>query len=175
MPDRRKVSKAPPDKQTRARPSTTRKVATSSDTSAEEGNFRDLLRHTGTPGVFVNKMGVLVDERGVALTLGQLRRADNERFEAVLGEKIDGPVKFMKAVTLDPRTPLPLRLDAAKAVAPYTDRKMPTAIEGPTPGSPVEVNILSNLNTSVLSPKERDVLIALYRKMAEAAPDDTSS
>jgi len=143
------------------------------DTTPEGADYRDLLRSTGTPGVFANKMGVLVDASGVALSLSSLRKADAERFEAVLGEVIDTPVKFMRAVTLDPRTPLPIRLDAAKSAAPYTDRKMPTAIEGSTPGSPVAVDLLSGLNSAALSTKERASLIALLTKMSDAAPDDT--
>jgi hypothetical protein len=151
------------------KPTPSKKRALSTDDEGED--FRGLLRSTGTPGVFVNKTGALVDERGVALTLTQLQQADADRFAAVLGEEVDTPVKFMRAVVQDPRTPLQLRLDAAKAVAPYTDRKMPTALEGPTPGSPISVNLLAGLDLSVLEKKERTLMMSLFRKLAETAPD----
>jgi len=40
------------------------------------------------------------------------------------------PRKFLESVLNDPKMPMAFKTDAAKALIPYTDQKMPLAIEG---------------------------------------------
>jgi hypothetical protein len=88
------------------------------------------LRCSDTPGVFLNSFNVPCDERGVALSFQQVRDADRKALGDVSDSVVDTPAKFLAAVALDPRNPMWMRIDAAKAAAPYTDRKMPTSIDG---------------------------------------------
>lgn len=82
------------------------------------------------PGVWLNSFNIPVDQDGVALTFKQVKERDVARFQEVLGEPADTPAKFLKAVSLDPRQPLVVRMEAAKAAAPYSDRRQPQAIDG---------------------------------------------
>lgn len=59
---------------------------------------------------------------------GVLNKA-NQRLVDMAKSKGKDPVEFMLDVMNDESQPLNIRLDASKAVAPYTNRKMPTAIE----------------------------------------------
>jgi hypothetical protein len=43
---------------------------------------------------------------------------------------VDSPAKYLKAVALDPRMSTAVRIDAAKAAAPYFDRKTPVSVDG---------------------------------------------
>lgn len=88
------------------------------------------LRPTDVEGVFLNSLGIPVNKAGVALSLGKLREAEDAHYSTLVGGAIDSPAKFLKAVALDPKTPKLTRIDAAKAAAPYYDRKMPMAIDG---------------------------------------------
>lgn len=97
------------------------------------------LRPTGTPGVFLNRSGQMVDADGILLTYGQVKGKDDARWERIIGEPVDTPAKLLKAVTLDPQQTLMTRLDAAKAAAPYFDRKKPIGIDGGSDGKPIEV------------------------------------
>lgn len=66
----------------------------------------------------------------MALSFFQVKAADAAARVEVLGEPADTPAKFLKSVALDPRQPMERRLDAAKAAAPYTDRKQPLGVDG---------------------------------------------
>lgn len=88
------------------------------------------LRETDVPGVYLNSRNVRVDERGIAISFLTLKQKDEERWEEVIGGRVDSPAKLLKAVALDPRQPLFSRVDAAKSAAPYFDRKQPQALDG---------------------------------------------
>jgi hypothetical protein len=89
------------------------------------------LKATEDPEVFQNTDGNFVDKRGVLLSLtGKSRvKAEAERAQEILGGPVDSPAKLLKLIALDPTVPMMVRLDAAKAAAPYFDKKTPTAIE----------------------------------------------
>lgn len=110
------------------------------------------------PGVWLNKAGVAVDSRNVAIGFLELKRADQQRFEEVIGKAVETPAELLKAVCLDPRQPLRLRIQVATQAAPYFDRKKPQAIELPS-GDP-----LAKLDFSRLSAKELDAFLALATK-----------
>lgn len=85
---------------------------------------------TATPGVFLNRMGVLVNANGVALQLADVIKQDKDHLSALANEKVDTPAAVLKAYALDPTKPVQIRLEAAKAAAPYYNRKKPVAIDG---------------------------------------------
>jgi DNA-binding MarR family transcriptional regulator len=89
------------------------------------------LTATADPTVFLNREGNFVDKRGVLLSLSGNGRAkaESERAMEILGGPVDSPAKLLKLMALDPTVPMMVRLDAAKAAAPYFDKKTPTAIE----------------------------------------------
>lgn len=83
------------------------------------------LRATDIPGVFINKAGTHVDEHGVALSFKSLRQKDNDRFqEALEGSALGQPADLLRAIALDPRMPLHVRMDAATKAAPYFSPKL---------------------------------------------------
>lgn len=102
---------------------------------SEEKPANPALRPTDLPGVFINKAGVKVGANGVALTFAQLKSRDKARFNEVLGEDVHTPADLLKAVALDPRHPLPQRIDAANKAAPYFTAKR-VAIQGGGPEAP---------------------------------------
>lgn len=87
------------------------------------------LRATSTPGVFINSSGVLVDEDGCMVEFGAIKKKDEDRFDRALGRKVETPAQLLEATAMDPTMPLNVRLEAAKAAAPYTDRKKGTDVE----------------------------------------------
>jgi hypothetical protein len=97
------------------------------------------LRRTGTPGVYLNKVGQMVDADGVMLDYTDVKSRDDARFERIIGEPVDTPAKLLKAVALDPQQTMVTRIDAAKAAAPYYDRKKPIGIDGGDDGKPIEI------------------------------------
>lgn len=64
------------------------------------------------------------------LSFLQLKQKEDKAHIEVLGHPVATPAQYLKAVALDPRVSMGVRLDAAKAAAPYTDRKMPSAVDG---------------------------------------------
>lgn len=88
------------------------------------------LRPSATPGVYLNSFNIPVDEAGCALSFKQVRHLDQQSMEEVIGEPANTPAKYLKAISLDPRQPTQVRIEAAKAAAPYTDRKQPMAVDG---------------------------------------------
>jgi hypothetical protein len=99
------------------------------------------LKATDIPNVYRNKAGVLVDEDGVALSFSQLKKHDSARFEECLsGQQASQPADILKAVSLDPRMPLHVRLDAANKAAPYFTAKR-VAVQGVAGEPPVSINV----------------------------------
>src|SRR5688500_180893 len=107
--------------------------------SAREGSSRPAeaknpsgpaLAPTEVPGVFRNSAGNLVDEFGFILGLRKAKQAEQDDLSQVLGHEVRTPAEFLKALSLDPRVPVQMRMEAAKAAAPYTDRKMPQGLDG---------------------------------------------
>lgn len=93
------------------------------------------LKPTDIPGVYINSAGVKVGTNGVALTFKELKRKDTERFKEASGEDVVTPADLLKAVAMDPRHPLPQRIDAANKAAPYFTAKR-VAIQGGGPEAP---------------------------------------
>lgn len=128
---------------------------------------------TSVPGVFRNRHGALVDADGVAVGLAALRAQEAAERDALGLKEPATPAEFLKTVALDPRHPLPVRVDAAKAAAPYTDRKQPQAVDGGVgaDGKPLPIGLaLDTQGLSNLSDEELATLRALLRKGARA-PD----
>lgn len=120
------------------------------------------------PGVYLNSMGVRVNEDGVALSFLQVKEADEQRFERVIGSRVDSPAKLLKAVSLDPMTHLAVRIDAAKSAAPYFDRKMPVAIDGGLDDAGKVVPLFDPEKLSGLTTAELKTLRGLIEKGGKA-------
>jgi acyl-CoA reductase-like NAD-dependent aldehyde dehydrogenase len=120
------------------------------------------LAPTGVDGVFRNGAGCLVNKDGILLSLLDSRKAEAQDF----GEAVDSPAKFLKAVALDPRAPLATRLEAAKAAAPYTDRKQPTGVDGGVgpDGQPLPIAIEITLPAAVMA-KLSDTELQVFDKV----------
>ena len=124
------------------------------------------LRRTLNPGVYLNSEGVQVDERGLLLSLRDVQEAEQDQAEAVIGESLESPAQLLKLVALDPRLPLGMRLDAAKAAAPYYDRRMPLGLDGGGEDKPIKTQssvLVKNLNA--LDAGERKAALALLEKL----------
>lgn len=125
------------------------------------------LLHTEIPGVYVNADGKKVDEHGVLLSIRPLQRMEADRDEEILGEPVTTPAQLLKRIALDPTLSLYVRMDAAKAAAPYYDRKMPLSLEGGGDSSPpirTESSVVLK-NLSALGPEERKAALALLEKL----------
>lgn len=105
-----------------------RSVTESEAASSSEATFPHLFA-TDKPGVYRNSSGSLVGENGVLLSLNFLADAEALLDEEIIGKRVETPAELLKRIALDPRQPLLIRLDAAKAAAPYFDRKTPTSLE----------------------------------------------
>src|SRR5512139_1689662 len=68
----------------------------------EEGLTDLAMRPTSTPGVYLNRAGVLVDRNGVALSFKDVVRRDRDALREVLDVDVDSPAKLLKAVAMDP-------------------------------------------------------------------------
>jgi len=126
------------------------------------------LRRTELPGVFLNKEGAQVDERGILLSLSTVKALERGQDEAVLGEPVTSPAMLLKRVALDPTLPLTMRLSAAVSAAPYYDRKMPTAIEGGDADKPIRVEETQSTllrNLSALPADERRAALVLLERL----------
>lgn len=77
------------------------------------------LRSTDIEGVYINEHGVHVDEHGVAVAFKELRAKDRAQRREVLDHDITEPHHLLKALAFDPRLPLHIRGEYAKAAAPY--------------------------------------------------------
>lgn len=119
---------------------------------------------TEVPEVYRNLRGVQVDRRGIALSLTQLRQHHHAAMAEVLGKPADTPAEVMRGIALDPRYDIKVRLDAAKAAAPYYDRKMPVSIEqkDTTPGAGSTIDMAA---LAALPKGEREALLATLGKL----------
>lgn len=128
-----------------------------SKTTRNRAPTRLQLKPTDIPGVYRNKVGTLTGEDGVALSFKTLRAKDDERFaEALKGGEVAEPADLLKAVALDPRMPLHVRLDAANKAAPFFTPKR-VAVQGVAGAPPIGVESISKL-----SQKDLDKLEAAY-------------
>lgn len=98
------------------------------------------LRPTGVAGIFTNRMGVLVNAHGVSIGFAELRAHDTQRIrENLQGRDADTPADFLDSAWKDPRLPLSVRMDAAKASAPYRNQKL-IGLSGVAGAPPLIVN-----------------------------------
>jgi hypothetical protein len=72
------------------------------------------------------------------------------------------PLEVMLSVMRDPKEKLALRLDAAKAAAPFMHRKMPIALERGDSDSPI---VFDALALAGLTREEKVALLELFDKM----------
>lgn len=91
-----------------------------------------MLRPSDTPGVYLNALNVPVDANGVAMTFQDVAQHDEAHWRSALDSTKLTPGEFLRAVVANPRMPLALRIDVAKSVVPYTDRKQPVSVDGGT-------------------------------------------
>ena len=126
-----------------------------------------VLYPTDTPGAFRNEKGVLCDERGIALDFLQLKTLDRAQLGAVIDDTVDTPAKYLKAVALDPRLSTAVRIDAAKAAAPYFDRKTPMSVDGGLgedgAAQPINMAVLASMPKA-----ELEAALALLAKLGVA-------
>lgn len=143
------------------KPAAKKPAAKSTRNSAQEGTSRPAeakgpsgpaLTPTEVPGVFRNAAGLLVNEFGFLLGLGASKKAEQQDMSEVLGHPVRTPAEFLKAISLDPRIPLPTRMEAAKAAAPYTDRKQPQGLDGGVgaDGKPLPIRLEMSLPPELL-------------------------
>lgn len=97
------------------------------------------------------------------------RYALDEMMRRELAQTGMTPLEFLLSVMYDPNAKLELRLDAAKAAAPFMHRKMPVAVEEPTSVEPTSLDGLHHLSVH-----ERITLLALLEK-AEIATESTEA
>jgi hypothetical protein len=106
------------------------------------------LEPTADPEVFVNKGGSLVDKHGVLLNLRasfDVRAAEAQLSRSLMGDVPDTPAKLLKFMALNPALPMLTRLDAAKAAAPYFDKKTPVAIENTNQDLTIDIAAVAKL------------------------------
>lgn len=121
---------------------------------------KKLLRLTDVPGVYLNDQQVHVDERGVKLSFIQIRKADRDRLIEAAGEDIGtSPAALLRAVALDPRQRLDVRLSAARQAAPYFDQRMPLKIEGSVDATGIDM-----AKVAAMPVTERKTLLDLLKK-----------
>ena len=128
---------------------------------------RPSLRPADTPGVFLNDLNVPCDERGIALDFLQLRNLDRANYGAVIDDTVDSPAKYLKALALDPRMSTLIRMDAAKAAAPYFDRRAPISVDGGV-GTDGTVQPINMAMLAALPQKELEAALALFTKLGVA-------
>jgi hypothetical protein len=88
------------------------------------------LRSTDLDGVYINEKGVHVDRSGVSLDFKKLKQKEQTQRREVLGHDVTEPHHLLKAISLDPRYPLQVRVDAAKSAAPYfAPKKLDRGVE----------------------------------------------
>jgi len=76
----------------------------------------------------------------------------------------ESPLQVMLRLMRDETEKIEVRLDAAKAAAPYMHRKMPVAVDEPTVVEPNELPELQQLSVS-----ERKALLVLLEKALTAS------
>lgn len=131
------------------------------------------LRPSDIPGVWLNRFNIPCDEDGVSLSFKAVKARDRAHLVEVMEDAAtDSPAQYLKAVAVDPRFPTAVRVDAAKAAAPYFDRKQPQALDGGLDATGAPVPLLDTSKLSGLSTEELTALRALLAKVG--APGVTS-
>lgn len=122
---------------------------------------------TEIPGIFLNRYGYKVNDKGFLLPLREVQALETRRTEDVLGEeKTSSPAQYLRRVALDPTLQIHTRMAAAIAAAPYFDRKMPQALEGSSPNEPIKTEMsLTIKSLNALQPTERKAALALLEKL----------
>ena len=123
----------------------------------------NFLSPTDDPKVFRNAAGLLVDSKGVFIGYAKSRENEEEAAERIIGGPVDSPAKLLKRVALDPTLPMAMRLDAAKAAAPYYDKKTPVSVETKNEDFTVDVAAVMKL--------PRDKRLALLKTLKELGVD----
>lgn len=123
------------------------------------------LLSTDIPGVFRSRTGQYCNEYGVAISVAQLKAADNERWQQATGDATPPttPACLLRAASMDPRLPLKVRLQSAREAAPYFNQRKPLAVEAIgsfNAHTSVDIQKLAGLDI-----EERKMLLALLRKV----------
>lgn len=132
----------------------------------QDGVDLGLTPHPTYEDVYINGKGQMVDPRGVALSYSRIKAAAAAEEAQIIGHEASTPAEYLKSVALDRRLPTYVRLEAAKAAAPYTDRKQPIAVEG-TDGPPLKFAQAFSPEAlqAKFSKEERKVFMALLSKL----------
>jgi hypothetical protein len=94
-----------------------------------------------------------------------MQLTNQERLQLIVEHGDVTPLKFLMSVMVDEKEYKDVRVDAAKAAAPYFHRKMPIAIEGGD-GPPVKTSssmVIRKLDA--LTADERKAALALFEKL----------
>lgn len=128
--------------------------------TARSSTSRTKTVGTDIPGVFRSvATGHFVDEKGKRMTFAQVQAADRARFIEVMDDYPRTPAELLRAVALDPRQRLDVRLGAAKQAAPYFDQRMPLKIEGQ-----IQTPVIDAAKLASMPVKDRKVLLELLKK-----------
>lgn len=115
---------------------------------------RSKLKSTDLEGVFTTTDGRKVDVHGVDLDFKALKKRDAARFTEVLGKDVETPADLLKAVALDPRNSMVVRMDAAHKAAPYFNPKL-VAVQGVAGGPAITMANLSDMTKEQLTAYEQ--------------------
>ena len=115
---------------------------------------RSKLKSTDLEGVFTTTDGRKVDVHGVDLDFKALKKRDAARFTEVLGKDVETPADLLKAVALDPRNSMVVRMDAAHKAAPYFNPKL-VAVQGVAGGPAITMANLSEMSKEQLAAYEQ--------------------
>ena len=163
MPARKSPAATPPP----LKKASTKKALPKGETSAAlEPTYDEVpkgLTATDTVGVFRNRAGVLVTQHGVAVSFSTMRNKDDQRVrEALDGRTADTPADFLDSVWKDPRLSAAVRLDAAKASAPYRNQKL-LALSGVTGGAPIDISFKNDSDAEL--ERKQAILEAALRQL----------
>jgi hypothetical protein len=101
---------------------------------------------------------------GAGRKLGSVARIDSEARQKALAGGVT-PLDFLLSVMRDDERAFHVRLDAAKAAAPYCHARLAsTELSGPS-GEPMEVRYARQLDISGLSATELDALESALEKI----------
>lgn len=111
------------------------------------------LKATDVPGVYKTRDGAHVDANGVDMDFKSIKKRDDDRHREVLGSTVTQPADLLKAVALDPRNAMHVRIDAATKAAPYFTPKL-VAMQGVTGAPPIGVQALGGMTQEMLDQYE---------------------
>ena len=160
----KKLPRAPAAKKAAKKSSPNLRIAVPGDEDPRaQSGLPNLTPVPDQPGVFINPAGLRVDARGVLLKFSDAQTSEAAMDEQILGGPVDSPAKLLKRVALDPRMPMAWRLDAAKAAAPYFDRKTPVAVEN--------TNTDFTLDVAAIRALPREKRLTMLRMLSELGVD----